>query len=232
MLRRFKPIRALALALALALLFSTTAFAATLGVIKMPTKDGSVNLRSGPGTNYRVIGWAFHGDDVQILKANSQWDRVRVVSTGQVGYIRNIYISRLASMNELSDWGQLARVKTKYETSVVNLRKGPGMSYAVKQTLPSGSKLAVIGKIGSWYEVQVIPTPRTGYIHKDYLTNGVLAATTGNVHLRKAGNSSAAILRVVPDQSEIIVLKVGKKWSKVTYNGRTGYMYNKYIKVF
>jgi uncharacterized protein YgiM (DUF1202 family) len=31
--------------------------------------------------------------------------------------------------------------------------------------------------------------------------------------------------------ADIIILKIGSKWSKVTYSGKTGYMYNKYIGV-
>ncbi len=31
--------------------------------------------------------------------------------------------------------------------------------------------------------------------------------------------------------ANLVILKIGSKWSKVIYAGKTGYMYNKYIAV-
>jgi len=227
-----KTTRILVLALILSLALASGASAAVkMGVIRMPTINGSVNVRSGRGTWYSVRGWAFHGDRVIILSKGSKWDNVRVVRTGLTGYIYNKYIVRMVDVTKLSNWGTMARIKTKYATSTVALRTGPGTSYDVERYLTPANALAVLGKYGNWYEVQLVPGLTTGYVYKDYITNGAYGVTTANVNLRKSGSSSSKKLTTAPTGSNITILKIGSKWSKLIYAGKTGYMYNQYIAV-
>lgn len=224
--------RALAFALALALLLSSAASAAVrLGVIRMPTINGSVNLRSGPGTGYRVRGWAFHGDRVIIQSAGKSWDLIQVIRTGVTGYAYKKYVTPMVDVTKLANWGSMARIKTKYATSTVALREGPSTGYDAVRYLSPANALAVLGKYGSWYEVQLVPGLTTGYVYKDYITNGAYGVTNARVNLRKTGSSSGKLLRTVATGQDIIILKIGAKWSKVTHNGKTGYMYNQYIGV-
>ncbi len=227
-----KLARTLALALVLTLALSGAADAAVkMGVIRMPTANGSVNVRSGPSTARYVRGWAFHGDRVIILSSGKSWDNVRVIRTGVTGYVFNRYVVRMVDVTALSGWGTMARIKTKYATSTVSLRTGPGISYDVEQYLTPSNALAVLGKYGNWYEVQLVPSLTTGYVYKDYITNGAYGVTNASVNLRKSGSSSSKTLKTAPTGSDIVIIKIGSKWSKVTYAGKTGYMYNKYIGV-
>lgn len=229
-IRRFS--RILILTLALALVFVSAASAAVkLGVIQMPTGNGSVNVRSGPSTAKYVRGWAFHGDRVILLSTGKYWDNIRVVKTGVTGYVYNRYIVRMVDVTTLANWGSMARIKTKYASSTVCLRTGPGTSYDVEDYLSPSNALAVLGKYGSWYEVQLVPGLTTGYVYKDYITNGAYGVTTASVNLRKSGSSSSKVLKTLPTGANIIILKIGSKWSKVTCSGKTGYIYNKYIGV-
>lgn len=225
-----KQPRVLVLAFILILAFSIGASAAVkMGVIRMPTVNGSVHVRAGRGTWYSIRGFAFHGDRVIILSAGSKWDNVRVVKTGLSGYIYNKYIVRMVDVTTLSDWGAMARIKTKYATSTVALRTGPGTSYDVERYLTPANALAILGKYGNWYEVQLVPSLTTGYVFKDYITNGAYGVTNASVNLRKTGSSSSAVLATAPVGADITILKIGSKWSKLIYAGKTGYMYNKYI---
>lgn len=224
--------RVLALSLVLLLALSSAATAAVkMGVIRMPSGNGSVNVRSGPSTAKAIRGWAFHGDRVIILSAGKSWDNIRVVKTGLTGYVYNRYIVQMVNVTTLSDWGAMARIKTRYATSKVCLRTGPGTSYDVDRYLTPANALAVLGKYGNWYEVQLVPSLDTGYVYKKYITNGAYGVTTAAVNLRKTGSSSGTILKSAPAGADIVILKIGSKWSKVTYAGKTGYMYNKYIAV-
>jgi uncharacterized protein YgiM (DUF1202 family) len=228
-----KTTRALVLALVLALALASAASAAVkMGVIRMPTTNGSVHVRSGRGTGYAIRGWAFHGDRVIILSKGSKWDNVRVVKTGLQGYVFNKYIVRMVDVTSLANWGTMARIKTKYATSTVALRTGPSTSYDAEQYLTPANALAILGKYGNWYEVQLVPSLTTGYVFKDYITNGAYGVTTAaGVNLRKSGSSSSKVLATAPVGANITILKIGSKWSKLIYNGKTGYMYNKYIGV-
>lgn len=227
-----KRARTLILALILALTLTSGASALVkMGVIRMPTVNGSVNVRSGPSSGKAVRGWAYHGDRVILLKVGKSWDNVRVVGTGLTGYVYNRYIVRMVDVTQLANWGSMARIKTKYATSTVALRTGPSTAYGVERYLTPSDALAVLGKYGSWYEVQLVPGLTTGYVYKDYITNGAYGATNAKVNLRKSGSSSSKVLKTLPTGANIVILKIGAKWSKVTYGAKTGYIYNKYIGV-
>lgn len=229
-IRRTTRILVLTLVLALALASGASAMV-KLGVVQMPTINGSVNVRAGAGTGYAVRGWAYHGDRLILLSIGSSWDRVRVIKSGLTGYVNKHYIVRMVDVTKLANWGKMARIKTKYETSTVALREGPSTSYKVTQYLTPNNALAVLGKYGSWYEVQLVPSLTTGYVYKDYITNGSYGVTNAGVNLRQSGSSSSKVLKTVPAGSDIVVLVIGTKWSKVTYAGKTGYIYNQYVNV-
>lgn len=212
---------------------SVSATAATLGVVRMPTKDGSVWLRSGGGTSYPRIGYANHGDMLQILKSGSSWNRVTMRSgaaAGKTGWMYNKYITRLKNPIDISGWGALAHIKTEYANSTVHLRKGPGTSYGIKDYLNRDDLLIILDKYNSkWYEVQVVNSLKTGYVSKTYIANGAVAHTTANVNLRKKASNSGRIILTIPSGDKITVMNVGKKWSKVKYDGYTGYVWNEYF---
>jgi hypothetical protein len=65
----------------------------------------------------------------------------------------------------------------------------------VDQYLTPNNALAVLGKYGNWYEVQLVPSLTTGYVYKTYITNGAYGVTTASVNLRRSGSSSSTILR-------------------------------------
>ena len=49
---------------------------------------GSLKLRKGPGTNYGVAGYVQHGEKISVESRGSEWSKVKVVSSGKVGYIK------------------------------------------------------------------------------------------------------------------------------------------------
>ena len=61
-----RKIFCLSLALMLVAL-AVPAMASTCLWVETPAADGAVNLRSGPGTEYPVIGWAVYGDELVLL---------------------------------------------------------------------------------------------------------------------------------------------------------------------
>ena len=85
----------LAVLTALSIMIPAAANAEADAWIKLVYKDGSLNLRSGPGKNYDSIGYVKHGDAVDVYFGDSQtdfegeeWSHVKVERTGKVGYVK------------------------------------------------------------------------------------------------------------------------------------------------
>ena len=233
---KMKRLTCTILAVVLLASLASPALAVTMGVVRMTSGSGSVYLRTGPGVSYNAIGYANHGDLLQIRSEGRYWDRVTLksgVNKGMTGYMYNKYITNLRDIEDISGWGALAHIKTKYATSTVNLRRGPSTRYASIENLPSNAMLIVLDKYNSrWYEVQVVNSLRTGYVYSQYIANGIEGYTTANVNLRRSASDSSKVLDVIPNGTAVRVYTVGKNWSRVRYDGMTGYVYNGYLRLF
>ncbi|KAF0821623.1 SH3 domain-containing protein [Cytobacillus firmus] len=114
----------------------------------------SLNVRSGPGTNYSRIGSLAQGSGIQAIErlANG-WYKINY--NGKTGYVSGQYVKT----NE-----KLYRV----DATSLNVRKGPGTSYGKIGSLKNGSVLNVIHKESNgWYKISY--NGGTGYVSGDYV---------------------------------------------------------------
>ena len=209
---------------------SAAAGASTLqAVIKTPYPSGSVNIREGAGYLYDVVGYAAYGEPIQILSTADKWIKVRVNSTGLVGYVNNENVSDPIDITNVAKWGSVAYGVAKRGGSDGRLLVDQGARLAATGVLEETDKANAIGHVGSWYEVQLIPTERTGNAYKVYMAEGIPAKTNAMVNIRRNDNPRAGILASPDKGADIAILSKGEKWSKVRYKGTTGYMYNHFI---
>ncbi len=203
------------------------------GVIKTPTADGSVNLRSEAGVKHSIVGWAKNGTAVEILYQGNTWHKVKLDSSGKTGWVYARYVrigssSSTGSSDQSAVSGSVASVVTKYANSTVNIRTGAGTNYAVTAAVGRGTRMNVLSSANGWYQVSVPSKGVTGYISASYVSLGLSAKTTGNVNFRTGAGTGYTRLGVIGRNTNITVLSVGDKWSQVSYNGQTGYISNAY----
>lgn len=145
-----------------------------------------------------------------------------------------------------------AGTQTAKTTANLNLRSGASTGSSILLTIPKGSQVTVLSASGGWS--QVTYNGRNGYVSSTYLGSYSAAApaptptptppaetpgetvtttrttTTANLNLRSSASTSAGILLTIPKGSAVSVLKVSGGWTNVTYNGRTGWVSNTYLK--
>lgn len=226
---------ALILAMTLILsLFAAPAMADALyGVIKTPTRDGSVNLRARAGVSQAVIGWARNGDEVEVLYEGNTWHRVRLIKNGKTGWIYGRYLRLTDSPAPSSSagvrvTGTVAQVMTKYPSSLVNLRSGAGTQHPVLGVCARGTRMEILDESGNWYEVQVAGSGQQGWISKTYVSRGLPARTTGNVNLRYGAGTGYKVIKTLKNGQDVTVTWVGEDWSRVETADGTGYISNSY----
>jgi uncharacterized protein YvpB len=128
----------------------------------------SLNVRSGPGTNYERIGSLPQGSSIQVIqRLDNGWYKITYKS--QTGYVSGHYV-------KTND--KLYRV----DATALNVRKGPGLNYSKIGLLKNGSVLSVIHKESNgWYKVSYNGT--SGYVSGDYVTISDSRAAKLNVPL-------------------------------------------------
>lgn len=116
---------------------------------------GSLNVRSGPGTGYRVLFVTRRGDRHEVLKRQGNWLQLR--SAGRTGWGYRSYLRVVSSAPTPATPAPAAGAGELYavSSSRLNARSGPSTRYRILRTLQRGFRLRATGSSGSWRSFQL-----------------------------------------------------------------------------
>ena len=199
-----------------------------------------VNVRSGPGTGYSVVGNYSNGVTMNVYGAENGWYKVSYKNT--VGYIMAKYFRPTAST--VYDAAKDGSVNA----NSVRLRLGPSTDYSIVGMYSKNTAAKVSGETGDWYEVSINGT--YGYMSKQYVSlssnntasGGNTAAptetlnttgiVTGNgVRMRGGPGTSYATVGYYDTGIRLTVTGKTGNWYAVSYNGLSGYMSADYVRL-
>lgn len=119
----------------------------------------------------------------------------------------------------------------------VRLRSEASTSSTTLTTVAVGQKVAVIGGVKGWYEVEV--DGQEGYMSADYVVmvddyEGELGyckvKTEGdNLNIRSGAGTNFDVKGSIPNGTALAIQGVSGGWLKVTYKGVTGYVSSDYV---
>lgn len=239
MKRTINTIALLMALLMLAMVFSQAALAEGSYV----KTAGNVNVRSGAGTEYRVLGTAAKNSELTYLdeaktdKNGVVWYRVRL-NARTVGWVCSKYCAMYACDTTVEVTG-----------GEVHLRRTPSLNGTVLATKKRGDKLTYLNETSTdnrgvtWYYVSA--DGKTGWISSKYakLTNGgsdeykVAEITGDQVYLRGSASLKGRILDTLYKGSTPLYLNESKQdsrgvtWYYVRANGGAGWVSSKYAKL-
>ena len=218
--------------------------AALAETVSLAYSGGSLNLRKGPGTEYRSLGPVHDGDHIDVLRYGDVWSKVET-DDGKIGYIKNLYIED-GDTNYASGTDYFDSHFTAYTTASVNFRAGASTSTASMGTLSRGTKVTVLGENGRFYLVKNSAGTQ-GYVSKSYISRTkpsgsssssssssssaqTMTVTASYVNMRAGGGLSYDVVKVLPRGTVVTVVKRGNYWTRVNYKGTLGWIKNTYLK--
>ena len=213
------------------------------GTIKV---NGALNVRSGAGTNYSVIGSLSNGAKVEIVETSGSWYKIKYGSG--YGYVSKDYVTVSSSNNSgstdsgNSNNGNNSSTTTQSGTvkanGGLNVRSGAGTSYSSIGLLSNGAQVEIVETSGSWYKIKY--GSGYGYVSKDYVTintrsiaeNTVLregTAVTLALKVRDESSYESNVMGTIAMGEKVSVLEDQGEWSKIKYNNAVGYILNEYV---
>lgn len=123
---------------------------------KGAVKATALNVRSGAGTGYSVIGQLKAGETVRIHKKVGDWYSIYFGNHG--GYVHSSYIVPVTS--PVNQWATVT-------ADVLNVRAGAGTGHPVIGQLHKGEKVKIHRVAGDWYSIYFGNSG--GYVSKQYL---------------------------------------------------------------
>ena len=159
---RKKMIRTLLAAALMSAGFSLTAYAESAVVT-----GSEVNLRAGPGTNYRVVDCLTRGSTVTVTdRSGDTWYAVDY--NGQSGFMAAGYLDisedDYGSVTISSDTGN-GYINAMY----VRFRSGPSSNSSILGEYNRGKAVTITGSSGDW--TACVIDGQAGYIHSQYLSS-------------------------------------------------------------
>ena len=134
----------------------------------------SLNVRTGPGTNYAVIGSVKKGQKYVPFESgqNGAWGKIKL-SNGKTGWVSMTYMK---SLDTCTTQDNSSQTKEENWTGVVtasslNVRYDAGTKYSVKASLPKGTEVEVKYEKNGWYRIEYKKGGRFdfGYVSKQYI---------------------------------------------------------------
>jgi len=223
------------------------------------TASGSLNLRQKASTGAKILTTIPRHTVIDVLEINGTWTRVRYNSTeGYVMSVFLTYMTVeeetptpvppvTPTPTPEPEETLYARVTTASGT--LNMRKRATTSAGIITTIPRNEVIEVAEKMGTW--TKVIYNGREGYVMTTFLTflenstvtppapeepsvpeqqqTAQVTTERGSLNLRKRASSSASILTTIPQYAYVSVLSREGSWTKVSYDGYTGYVMSSFL---
>lgn len=116
---------------------------------KVKVLGNPVNLRSGPGTSYTVVGQAAKGDILTVLGTSGDWYQVNSPE-GNACYIAASLVEKVSGTPAAS----ISSQKVQVSNGPINIRSGPGSDYAKIGSTNVNEAFTVLEENNGWFKVQ------------------------------------------------------------------------------
>ena len=207
------------------------------------TITAGVNVRAEAKSGSTILGTLSKGTKVTVLDISGSW--VHVQSGSLTGYVFEDYID----IDKAQDGGASGPVVSEESfTGVVkvsgslNVRKGPGTTYAVVGKLHNGDKVTVTGSTDGWYAISY--DGGTGYVSSAYITKSDGSETTSTpggdedaegyviasaLNVRSGPGTNYNILGKLYSGDLVEILGSSNGWYKIVYDSGEGYVSAEYV---
>lgn len=190
-----------------------------LGLKFLEASDGTLltrvttnlKLRSGPSTKYSVRAVIPKGTEVPVIEREGNF--IKTVWNGNVGWLGVKYTEAMIALPQREVLQQ------------VNLRSGPGTSYAILDKLRPGTRLSVISHSGGWIRTAI--NGKIGWLTQNYtktVNEHLPRISTAEISFQAAPDTGSAIVSVIPSGLILPVYKDSGDWINTSFEGRNGWI--------
>ncbi|MDR3364458.1 MAG: SH3 domain-containing protein [Clostridiales Family XIII bacterium] len=202
----------------------------------------TLNVRSGAGMSYAIIGSLKHGDKVTIESESGSW--YKLTYSGKAAYASKAYVKLDSASGSTPAAPSTPTVKTGYVNTPgmsLNVRSGAGTAYAVIGSLKHGSTVTIESESGSWYKLTY--SGKTAYVSKAYISDTAPSATpaapaakTGTVNaaaglnVRSGAGTNYKIIGGLKHGSTVTIASQSGSWYKIKYGVADGWVSASFVK--
>jgi N-acetylmuramoyl-L-alanine amidase len=196
------------------------------------TVDANIlNVRSGPGLDYKVIGQISISETYQVLEEKSNWYKIRLKSDEE-GWVA----SWLVQFEKTT--GSIKQVEAT--VNPLNVRSGPGTSFQVLTQIRPEQTFPLIKEEGDWIQIELNDQEK-GWVAKWLIeikeadvkqVSQVRKTATVQVpilNVRSGPNTSYSIIGKLTNGEKIEIIEVKQGWYKISFDQGNGWVASDFV---
>ncbi|MEK4745198.1 MULTISPECIES: C40 family peptidase [unclassified Bacillus (in: firmicutes)] len=213
----------------------------------------SLRVRTGPSTSHPTVGSVKQGQVVQVVGEVQDWFKINYA--GQTAYLSKDYVTKGGSNENVTQGNNQEQnnngtIQTG-GTYVVNatslrVRTGPAAYHSVIGGVLNGTTLNVVGSENGWFKVNY--QGKTGYVSSEFVkfvkggtatpeqpkqpeqgAIGDYYINASALNVRSGEGTNYRIIGALPQGQKVQVISENSGWSKINYNGQTGYIGTRFL---
>ncbi|MCD1162495.1 SH3 domain-containing protein [Peribacillus frigoritolerans] len=209
--------------------------------------SGTLNMRQSGSESASIVAKLSKGTEVTVYSESKGWAKVK--ANGKDGYVSTDYLSTIKPGTD-SKPSIPEKTTTKYvnvSSGSLNMRNKPSDSASVIVKLARGVEVEVISESNGWSKIKAYGGE--GYVSTKYLSATKPGSVPGlnpdgeantlvkyvnvsdgsSLNMRSAASASASIIAKLVNNTAVTVYSESNGWSRVTANGKTGYVSTQYL---
>lgn len=191
-----------------------------------------LRIRSGPGTNYKVVGQFPKGEKAHVLMKQGKW--VKISYNGRQGWVSSAYVAPAASKTPSNQKHSLGTVTA----TILNVRSKPNAQSSITGKLTKNMKVEIISEQGNWYKIRYNNV--TGWVSKQYITKAAAKSsstspqkgriTASSLNVRSGPSLHSKIVGTIKKGTEVEIIGANGDWYQIRYaKNKTGWASKRYI---
>ncbi len=202
--------------------------------------SANVNVRSGPGTQYSVVGSLTSGQAVTVTGSSGNWYRINW-SSGSA-YVSATYLNQAGTYYPRPTPTPPATADGNfYATARVNVRSGPSTGYTIVGVLEQGDRVTVTATNGNWYRINW--NSGNAYVSASYLarvgsavpteppsSSGSTYYATAKVNVRSGPSTSYSVVGGLAKDQRVTVTGSSGNWYRISWNNGSAYVSASYLR--
>ena|GEM_PF-5930583 len=214
--------------------------AITIGGAHLVTADAAtattgVNIRSGPGTSYRIVGGLARGQSITAIgKPHNGW--VKVSFNGGTAYVSAQYLDLSGTVNSATPV-TIYTQGNKVASATLNVRSNPSLTAKIIGYISDGQAVSLTGKQSKGF-AEVLYGGQRAWVTAQYLissVNGIphgsgTRVATADLLIRTTADPTFKIITTVPKGSTLkITGATSNGYAQVIYNNAIRWVTARYL---
>lgn len=207
-------------------------------VLQVEVLKEAVNIRTGPGLDFVVIGKSTTGERYIVVDKSGEWYKISL--PGGFGWI-SAQLVKVSSAANIKSGPVLTSLQAEVLKEAVNIRTGPGLDFKVTGKSTTGERYIVLDKSGDWYKIslpvgfgwisaQLVKVSSTGISAANDIktvanSSGAVVVNESLVNIRSGPGTNYNVLSTAAKGESFLLLDSSSDWYQVILNdGRMGWV--------